>query len=141
MKHRIDVSEMELARFCGPWSVSRKTVDVLLCEWEQRNTTAEQSAGSYVRKYLETVKAFVTECEANFPECEDLPFWRKAVAFWERIAALGPPQPAGEPAADPEPSREVFAKFLRRLLDKRAPGSMIPVEAGYLQPGSNPAGA
>lgn len=120
MKHRIEISEADLARFCGPWSVSRKTVDVLLCEWERRNETAERFAGRAVRNYLRDVRAVVQELQEKMPECEDLPFWREALAFWQRIAALGPaepeqPAPAGIDAAA---ERHALAQTLNRLLAK-----------------------
>jgi hypothetical protein len=93
---RIDVTETELARFVGPWSVSRKTVDVLLYDWDCPNQTAERFTGLTVGKYLASIRALVAELETKAPEFDELPFWRDAVAFWKKFPS-DVPEPAPAP--------------------------------------------
>lgn len=114
---RIDVTETELARFVGPWSVSRKTVDVLLYAWNCPNQTAEQFARRAVGKYLASIRALVAELEAKAPDYEELPFWRDAVTFWERFPSDVPgPAPAPVPA-----SRKPIGWFAHLTLPDRSP--------------------
>lgn len=88
MKQRIDLTVTDLARFVGPWSVPRRSVDVLLYVRERPDETLERFARRAVGKYLADIRALVAELEAKLPDYEDLPFWRDAVVFWQRIAAL-----------------------------------------------------
>ena len=105
MKTRCDISESDLARFCGPWSVSRKAVDVLIRDWEHRNETAEQSVLAAIHKYLESIRAFVAECEVKLPDDDDLPFWRDAVKFWEQVASTRDyPEPIETPKVPRRPN-------------------------------------
>lgn len=102
MKYKCDVTEADIERFCGPWSVSRRNVEILIADGWQPNETVERMLWQRVRKYLASAKAFVAECEVKLPDYDELQFWREAVKFWELVASTRDyPEPVETPKQRP----------------------------------------